>query len=541
MTKTFSLFIKCTLLVCSFSVHACDIHSVLKYNIFKHLSPSLVNYQQRVNYYKYTLPLYRGSSSMYYYINMYIGANYQPQSYIIDTTSSITTSPCKPLCSHCGKHKYDYYEVQDVSSIIPCHSNVCSSLSSSCNNYNQCSFHSVFSEGSAISGVYVSKQVHFTSQRDNSSSTHIPIGCTSTESHSFYVQNENGIIGLSNSNTSFINVLYNKGMIKQNIFSLCVSNTGIGYISIGNIDNSYHKSHSKISYVPLYNPTDSFYTLEMKKLIFNKDLSISVGSSKKLVVIDSGSVVSYIPHLYFEQTVHLLTKVICASDNCGKYKLHDKLGICYTFNNSTHLLRSVQLHWPEITLVLAKNVQYTLKPTNYFHNITNNNKYEACFGLVSTNENVFTFGLNWMSGHDVIFDKGNKRVGFVEADCNRNNSSEEVNGDEETKWNEVLEIENDNEEKELSKEVVIEDTNDTIKEESNSIDEHKIDVQYAKIYVLISNCMFIIVLIMSYCLYSLIYRIVRNNMFRLKEEHESGIRNGKQENNIEGEVEIAVQ
>ena len=526
MINTFSPLIKCVLLLrLLLSVHSFNIKST-----------SLVNYQQRGDYYKYTLPLYGSISSMYYYMNMYIGSNYQQQSYIVDTTSSITTSPCKPLCIHCGKHRYDYYEVQDVSSIISCKSNKCSLVSSKCNKYNQCSFTSVFNEGSKFSGVYVNEQIHFTSQRHNdSSSTYIPLGCTSSESLSFYAQSENGIIGLSNSNRSFINVLYNRGIIKHNIFSLCLSKVGSGYISIGNIDNLYHKSRAEISYIPLYNATNSLYTLEIKKLTFNKNSSININNTMNIAVIDSSSVMSYIPNLYFEQIVHLLNEVICVnSDNCGIYQLHNKLGICYAFDNNTHLYESVQLHWPVITFVFAKNVQYTLKPLDYFYNITNNdnNKYEACFGLVSTNENVFTFGINWMNGYDVIFDKGNKRIGFVEADCNRNNSFAKANGNEESKWNEILEIESDDdyveeeEEEEHEQKVIKEDnkeivikTNDGIKEEKNLINDNKTNVQYAKMYVLIGNCLFIIVLIMGYCLYSLIYKNIRHNMFRLKEEH----------------------
>ena len=534
---------------------------------------------------EFTLPLYGSTSSssskmmMYYYMHMYVGSNYQQQSYIIDTTSSITTSPCKPLCVRCGKHRYDYYEIQDVSSIIPCNSNECSVLSSSssssstltsCNDYNQCSFDYVFSEGSMFSGVYVNEQIHFSSEEKNnnsssslstSSSTHIPIGCTSSERLSFYAQNENGIISLSNSNTSFINTLYTKGIINQNIFSLCLSKTGNGYISIGSIDNAYHSksSHSQIFYIPLHNPTDPHYTLEIKKLTLNNNVSISTNNNN-IAVIDSSSVISYIPNMYFDQIVNTLNEVICVNDNCGKYKLHNTLGICYVFDNNTHLYESVQAHWPIITFGFDKNVQYTLKPLNYVYNNTissgghsNSNRYEACFGLVSTNDNVFTFGMNWMNGYDVIFDKGNKRIGFIEADCTRNNTFVQVGGDEEShmKWNEMVENDSDdnfeeeeNEEKKVSKDdhnetVVNSNDDDDIKDESISlINDNQSKVLYMKLYVFIGICLFIIILIIVYFVFRLIYKNKRNNMVRLEEEHESRT-NNKHKPEIESEVEIA--
>ena len=543
---------------------------------------------QSVSEYKYTLPLYGSTSSssskmmMYYYMHLYVGSSHQPQSYIIDTTSSITTSPCKPFCVRCGKHRYDYYEIHDMSSIIPCNSNECSVLSSTtsttsttCNDYNQCSFDYVFSEGSMFSGVYVNEQIHFTLEEKNnnssssSSSTHIPIGCTSSESLSFYAQNENGIIGLSNSRTSFINTLYTKGIINQNIFSLCLSKTGNGYISIGSIDNAYHSksSHSQISYIPLHNPTDPHYTLEITKLTLNNNSSISINNNNNnIAVIDSSSVISYIPTVYFDQIVNTLNEVICVNGKCGKYKLDSTLGICYAFDNSSHLDESVQSHWPMITFVFGKNVQYISKPLNYVYNNTitnggnsNSNRYEACFGLVSTNDTVFTFGMNWMKGYDIIFDKGNKRVGFIEADCTRNNTFVRVGGDEESriKWNEMLEIDSDdddfeeeeNEGKKVSKddhnETVVnsDDDDDEMKDESISlINDNQSKVPYTKIYVFIGVCLFIIIIVgIVYCVFRLIYKNKRrNNMVRLEEEHESRTDN-KHKPEIESEVEIVVQ
>ena len=46
-------------------------------------------------------------------------------------------------------------------------------------------------------------------------------------------------MGLSNEDTNFINQLYNYHIIKNNIFSLCLSQKG-GYFSISNIENTYH-------------------------------------------------------------------------------------------------------------------------------------------------------------------------------------------------------------------------------------------------------------------------------------------------------------
>ena len=48
----------------------------------------------------------------YYYAYLYLGNPAKRQSYIVDTGSSITTSPCQPYCTHCGKHENSYFNVK---------------------------------------------------------------------------------------------------------------------------------------------------------------------------------------------------------------------------------------------------------------------------------------------------------------------------------------------------------------------------------------------------------------------------------------------
>ena len=60
----------------------------------------------------------------FYYITMFLGTEKQIQNYILDTTSSITTSPCN-LCSYCGDHLNDYYIINSNSSIININSEEC--------------------------------------------------------------------------------------------------------------------------------------------------------------------------------------------------------------------------------------------------------------------------------------------------------------------------------------------------------------------------------------------------------------------------------
>lgn len=84
--------------------------------------------------------LYGNSSSLnYYFIDIYLGSPPMRQSLIIDTGSSITTVPCKQLCTNCGNHLNNIYQLKDTSQIVECKSKQCSSVLSTCSNGN-CTF-----------------------------------------------------------------------------------------------------------------------------------------------------------------------------------------------------------------------------------------------------------------------------------------------------------------------------------------------------------------------------------------------------------------
>ena len=74
----------------------------------------------------------------YYYATLYLGPKKTPQTFILDTGSPTTTSPCS-VCTSCGKHLNKPYEFTDNSRIVKCNSNECNTLKSSCRN-SRCSF-----------------------------------------------------------------------------------------------------------------------------------------------------------------------------------------------------------------------------------------------------------------------------------------------------------------------------------------------------------------------------------------------------------------
>lgn len=81
-----------------------------------------------------------GSSGLnYYYAYLSIGNPPQRQSYIIDTGSQITTSPCSQ-CQNCGKHENKYFIPSNDNKPLSCKEDKCKKVSSGCDSSNQCSF-----------------------------------------------------------------------------------------------------------------------------------------------------------------------------------------------------------------------------------------------------------------------------------------------------------------------------------------------------------------------------------------------------------------
>ena len=342
----------------------------------------------------------------YYYANLYLGKKGIKQSYILDTGSSITTSPCE-LCKECGKHKNKYFKINNEN-IIKCNSDKCNMVRNNCNN-DLCTFQISYDEGSSLKGIYINELIRFGDNFNDTNYFFFPIGCTIKETHLFKTQLADGIMGLSNSNINFVSILKNNGIIKNNIFSLCLAQNG-GFFTIDEIQYKYHLSN-KINYVKISN--SDFYNLE----ILNISISNEVIIINSNAIIDSGTTYTYIPSFFGNKIVNKINE-ICNNENnknkCGKYEEINNFGSCYSFNNKKDIIYALDNIFPNITFILNNNIKYIWRPYDYYFNYSN----KICLGFTYMG-NRFILGSTWMRGHDIIFNRDNFSIGFVEADCNK--------------------------------------------------------------------------------------------------------------------------
>ena len=372
-------------------------------------------------------------SNNYYYTTLYIGPNKKKQSYLIDTTIAVFSSPCAS-CSECGKHKKNYYDETNKKSYkhLKCSSKICGLVpASECPKDEKkkkkvdldkinCSFYTKKSKGDGLKGNYLSNIVYF--EEDKNSTAHkkvyrsyaLPIGCTTGEFGKYKLFNPDGVMGLNNDKGSFINILYNLKIVNRNLFSLCFGLEG-GYMSLGEIDKTYHKS-KKINYVP-FSSSNNYYSINI--------LGIKVGTNKKqttkyIAHIDTTSPFSYIPKNLFITVYNQITE-LCTSKNgkhlCGKFQIDSQLGYCVSHSSRESLFKSINDFWPNITLYLQNGTEYFMEPINYYYYYFNGNDRKACLGFKPIDKEYIVFGSNFMHEKDIIFDKTNQVLGFVNSHC----------------------------------------------------------------------------------------------------------------------------
>lgn len=374
-------------------------------------------------------------SKNYYYTTLYVGDNKVRQTYIIDTGSSIMASPCSP-CADCGVHKNPfYYDLNRSHKPLKCSSKICKlTPATSCLSKklklltsNTCSFKINREGGDGISGYYMRDIVYMETDRKVESSPFqnkvyrsyaLPIGCTTAEFGKYKEINTDGIMGVNYNPKSFISILYNLKVINRDLFTLCFGLRG-GYMSLGEVEKRYHKDET-IEYVPLLS-SNVYYLVKLNSLkVGNKDAKNSI-KTPVIANIDTGNTISYFPSIIFKSITKEF-KLFCSEKErkCGNFTYDHELGYCAEFPDRESLFRSIYEYWPNITLLFGES-EYIWKPINYYYYYLNGEIRKACLGFNYHSSERVILGANFIHGHDIIFDRGHEKLGFVPADCSRGN------------------------------------------------------------------------------------------------------------------------
>ena len=339
----------------------------------------------------------------YYYVTLYYGELKIPQTFIIDTTSSITSSPCS-LCSTCGYHSNEWYSIHDEENQVLSCNNECRDLSGKCQN-NQCSYKYDYYEDAYIKGVYVKENIRF--EKNSSESYNLIIGCTLKETNYIIAQNSDGIMGLNNDKNSFINSLYKSKIISNNLFTIYLNQNNSGILSLGEI-YTHGNSLEQINYVSFFIDKEKYYVLKLNSLEINGKI---INFNHKAILDTTASLSSFPRNLYEIIIKEFIER--CPEKSCGKLIKNRNFGVCSIFNDKQDMISKIK-NWLNISINFEQ-YRFKWKPKNYWINISSKHTFRACLGFEKTEEDVIILGTNFLHGYDVIFDRESNKIGFLEV------------------------------------------------------------------------------------------------------------------------------
>ena len=433
--------------------------SFLIINIFNPIVAKLLTFSKESNINLRKLESNNFVSKVYYsekddsyYVKFYQGNNPTPQTYLIDTTFSLTSSPCN-ICDSCEQHLYPFLEINSQIDIINCNSQKCTSIisPSSCQN-EKCIFnieHNINNDKN-IEGILINSNllINDTYNDENhydplSLIITIPIGCTTKEGNFYNNKEINGILGLNNGNNTFVDIIYNLNIIPKNYYTICLSRKG-GYLALGQIMSRGSYDNININYVNL-EPKSQNNLFELK--INYIQICENIINQEYISYIDSSSKFSYFPTKLFNEAIDILYSEIKKRENKDDlFEVDDQYGYCRIFNNKEEEGNAIYEKYPNI-IINFDGFNFEWKPESYIisYEIKEKNVVKSCFGLKESLENnKVILGTNFMIEHEIIFDKTNQKIAFINSNCQQIEFNNDTNKQKEDMKNNTQITENIN-------------------------------------------------------------------------------------------------
>ena len=396
------------------------------------------NFVRKLESQNFITKIYYSEKDNNYFVKLYQEKENttQTQSYLLDTTFSLISSPCN-LCKSCHIHSYPFFTIDNKKDIISCNSTLCSSIINPTNcESDECHFNikDDINNDKNIEGILVHETIYINNLNENNaeqaSLASIPIGCT-TEEGNFYKNKEiNGILGLNNNNNTFVDNIYNLKYIKKNLFTICLSKKG-GYLSLGDIVNNSYDNN--IAYINLLNTTQNIYNLKIK--------GFQIGDQKVyqecISYIDSSNKLSYFPkNLYNEITKKLISEIEKKENKTNLFEEDERYGLCRIYENRKDEDNIVYEMYPFININFEGYI-YHWKPQSYIfdYEIPEQKIVKSCFGFKSfennnNDKNAIILGINFMIDHDIIFDKTNQKIAIINSDCEQTELNDDKKNNE---------------------------------------------------------------------------------------------------------------
>lgn len=349
----------------------------------------------------------------YYYAEVFVGTPPQKVTAIADTGSTLLAFPCKD-CTDCGVHQEKPYDAtkSTTSKAVSC--GMGCPTNSNCAS-GRCTYSVSYAEGSSIAGnyyqdtVWIGDGTHGSVQDGANYGTSFRFGCHTKETRLFRTQSANGIMGLSQDAGSLISTLWDKRVLRDHVFSMCLTFDGGAFV-LGGIESNMHTGNLKRT--PL-TPATNFYTVTLiGGILHGEDFDTASHSA----IVDSGTTFTYLPQAMF-RTLETRISAWCAAykGRCaGQRVTVNGEGLCYKLTNPTDIST-----FPELSFRMQGGEVWDLPQDKLFVNMVWDSPKTYCLSVYSNgHENSAVLGANIMMGHDVVFDLTNRTIGWAFSGCN---------------------------------------------------------------------------------------------------------------------------
>eukprot|EP00547_Thalassionema_nitzschioides_P003963 CAMPEP_0194202438 /NCGR_PEP_ID=MMETSP0156-20130528/2450_1 /TAXON_ID=33649 /ORGANISM="Thalassionema nitzschioides, Strain L26-B" /LENGTH=746 /DNA_ID=CAMNT_0038927927 /DNA_START=339 /DNA_END=2579 /DNA_ORIENTATION=- len=374
------------------------------------------------------------------YVDLKVGCPPQSQSAIISTASSAIGFPCSDCTNDCGEgsHLNGLYhqELSTCFTKVGCDNCTLPSYSSSCSAAGKCPVQMSYVEGSSWTGVEVQDTVSIGGEDADEDAFPLRFGCQSDITGLFENQIPDGIFGMNKHPGSAIRQWSELGYLDASAFSLCYNvredvKKKSGVMVLGGSDTRLHDQ-------PMVFAKDvgvgSAYEVRIKDVQLKRGPALMMSTSSNeataslglsgtdTAVLDSGTTCTYLDRSWRNSLASAWDQM-----TDGKYDLFSYLSITA---DELEELPTLVFELEGETTNETITVEYP--PIRYMEK-HHGGGYGFC---MFTDTGSAILGNTFMSGHDVLHDLGNKRIGFAESQCETHVLEEEP-ADEDT-YNPVL-------------------------------------------------------------------------------------------------------
>ena len=243
-----------------------------------------------------------------------------------------------------------------------------------------------------------------------------------------------GKIGLNNDNNSIVDILYNLNIINEKMFSICLSQK-IGYLGFGQLlgftkNLELQQENNFINILP---SIDNSYKLNINYIKIN-NIKIEEEFNSYL---DFSKSHTFFPSKLFDQ---IITYLLLINNNLEQDPDFRHCSIVDIVEKN-----KFYQNFPEININF-ENYIFVWKPKNYFseHSTNDINKIKLClsfYELKNDNNSEIILGTDFMMDYQIIFDKTNQKISFINTDCNTlfyNDYSEPKNNEKSQNSNNII-------------------------------------------------------------------------------------------------------